>query len=174
VNQTVLLVDADLRSPSIHRYFGIPRGEGLVDHLTAGVPINELLIHPEGLGKLVLLPGGRPATQAPELINSPLMGELVQDLKHYYPGRYVLFDLPPLLNFADALAFAPLMDGIIVVVEAGKTSREDIERCQEMLKKFNLLGFVLNKLEILGPDYYYYPHQRERTANRKLSFSLFK
>lgn len=156
VNQTVLLVDADLRLPSVHRCFGIRGGEGLVDHLTAGVPISELLIHPEGLTKLVLLPGGRSAGRAAELINSPLMGELVQDLKHYYPNRYVLFDLPPLLTYADALAFAPLMDGIIVVVEAGKTSREDIERCQEMLKKFNLLGFVLNKLEILGQDHYYY------------------
>lgn len=174
VNQTVLLVDADLRSPSIHRYFGIRRGEGLIDHLASGVPLSELLIHPEGIPKLVLLPGGRPTAQAAELINSPLMGELVQDLKHYYPNRYVLFDLPPLLTYADALAFAPLMDGIILVVEAGKTSREDIERCQEMLKKFNLLGFVMNKLEILGQDHYYYPYQEKRTSNRKLSFSLFK
>ena len=174
VNLTVLLVDADLRSPSVHRCFGIQRREGLVDHLTSGVPINELLIHPEGLDKLVLLPGGRPSGHAAELISSPLMAELVQDLKHYYPNRYVLFDLPPLLSFTDALAFAPLVDGIIVVVEAGKTSREDIERCQEMLKKFNLLGFVLNKLEILGEDHYYYSYQEKRTSDRKLSFSLFK
>jgi protein-tyrosine kinase len=173
VNQTVLLVDADLRSPSIHRYFGIRTGEGLVDHLTAGVPISELLIYPKGLGKLVLLPGGRPSTLATELINSPLMADLVQELKHYYSNRYVLFDLPPLLTFADALAFAPLVDGIIVVVEAGKTSREDIERCQGMLKKFNLLGFVLNKLEIMQQGYYY-PPQKERTSHWNLRFPLFK
>lgn len=164
VNQTVLLVDADLRFPSVHRYFGIRSGEGLVDHLTAGVPISDLLIHPEGLAELVLLPGGRPAAQAAELINSPLMADLVQELKHYYPNRYVIFDLPPLLNFADALAFAPLVDGIIVVVEAGKTSREDIERCQEMLKKFNLLGFVLNKVEMLHRGYDYYPQNENPSA----------
>jgi protein-tyrosine kinase len=173
VNQSVLLVDADLRSPSVHRYFGIRRGEGLVDHLTDGVPISELLVQPEGLPKLVLLPGGRPSAQAAELINSHLMAELVMELKHFYPNRYVLFDLPPLLAFADALAFAPQADGIIVVVEAGKTSREDIERTQQMLKKFNFLGFVLNKLEILGDSYYYYP-QRGETSKSKFGFSLFK
>ncbi|MBI4644107.1 MAG: AAA family ATPase [Deltaproteobacteria bacterium] len=155
VNQTVLLVDADLRAPSVHRYFGLETQEGLVDYLTAGVPIRDLLIHPQGLAKLVVLPGGRPATNAAELINSPLMADLVQELKHYYPNRYVLFDLPPLLAFADSLAFAPLVDGIMVVVEACKTSREDIERCREMLQKFNLLGFVLNKAESVSRKYDY-------------------
>lgn len=174
VNQTVLLVDADLRSPSIHRCFGIRTREGLVDYLTGGVPISELLIHPEGFDKLIILPGGRPSRQAAELINSPLMADLVQELKHYYPNRYVLFDLPPLLTFADALAFAPSVDGVVVVVEAGRTTSEDIERCQEMLKKFNLLGFVLNKLEILQPGYYYYPSGNGRTLDKKPRFSLFK
>jgi protein-tyrosine kinase len=174
VNHTVLLVDADLRSPSIHRYFGIQPKEGLVDYLTAGVPISELLIHPDGIGKLALLPVGKRIAQGTELISSPLMADLVQELKHFYPNRYVIFDLPPVLTFADALAFAPLVDGIIVVVEAGKTSREDIERCQGMLKKFNLLGFVLNKLEILGEDYHYSPHPKGRTDDRKLSTFLFR
>jgi protein-tyrosine kinase len=173
VNQSVLLVDADLRSPSIHRYFGIRRGEGLVDYLTNGAPVSELLVQPEGLAKLVLLPGGRPTIQAAELIASPLMADLVMELKHFYPNRYVLFDLPPLLNFADSLAFAPLVDGIIVVVEAGKTSREEIERCRGMLKKFNLLGFVVNKLETLDETYPYYPNG-QGTSKWKFGLPLFK
>jgi protein-tyrosine kinase len=172
VNQTVLLVDADLRSPSVHRCFGIPRGEGLIDHLTRGVPLSELLVHPQGLGKLVILPGGKPATKAAELVSSPTMAELVQELKHFYPNRYVIFDLPPLLTYADALAFAPSVDGIIVVVEAGKSSREDIERCQEMLKKFNLLGFVLNKTEVEDTSHYYYGDKRAEKG--KFKFPQFK
>ncbi len=174
VNQTVLLVDADLRNPSVNRYLGIKSSEGLVDHLTAGVPLSELMIHPEGLAKLVLLPGGRPSGRAAELINSPLMRELVQDLKHYYPNRYVIFDLPPLLTYADALAFAPITDGIIVVVEAGKTAREDIERCQKMLEKFQLLGFVLNKVETRRQDFYYYPQQKENSGKKKFRLPFFK
>jgi protein-tyrosine kinase len=173
VNQTVLLVDADLRYPSVHRCFGIEVKEGLVDHLTAGVPLSELLVHPDGLAKLVLLPGGRPVAQAAELINSPLMRDLVQELKHYYENRYVIFDLPPLLTYADALAFAPLMDGIIVVVEAGKTAREDIERCQQMLEKFKLLGFVLNKVDTWQQGYYYASHQ-EPASSKIFRWPWFK
>ena len=119
---------------------------GLVDFLKGGIPIPELLIHPEGIGKLVILPGGKPAGDAAELIKSPQMVDLVHELKHCYQDRYVLFDLPPLLNFADALAFAPLVDGIVLVIEAGRTTREDLAQCLEMFKNFNVLGFVLNKV----------------------------
>ena len=147
IDQTVLIVDADLRNPSIHKYFGLSGRKGLVDFLKGGMPIPELLIHPEGIGKLVILPGGKPASDAAELIKSPQMVELVHELKHCYPDRYVLFDLPPLLNFADALAFAPLVDGIVVVMEAGRTTREELAQCLEMVSDFNVLGIVLNKIE---------------------------
>ena len=126
IDQTVLIVDTDLRNPSIHKYFGLSGKMGLVDFLKGGIPIPELLIHPEGIGKLVILPGGKPAGDAAELIKSPQMVELVHELKHCYQDRYVLFDLPPVLNFADALAFAPLVDGIVLVIEAGRTTREDL------------------------------------------------
>ncbi len=155
VDQTVLIVDADLRSPSIHKYFGLPGKRGLVDFLKNGIPIPELLIHPEGINKLVILPGGKPATDAAELIKSPQMIDLVHELKHCYHDRYVLFDLPPLVNYADALAFAPLVDGIVLVVEAGRTSREDLEQCIVMLKEYNLLGIVLNKVKGKGQEDYY-------------------
>jgi Mrp family chromosome partitioning ATPase len=174
----VLLVDADLRFPSISKYFDLADEPGLADHLTSGVPIEELLIHPEGLAKLVILPAGQPVSQAAELLNSPLMRDLVQELKHFYTNRYVIFDLPPVLTFADALAFAPLMDGIILVIEAGKTAREEIERCQELLKKFRLLGFVLNKAEKtknLGYYQGYYDYKKPaRGAKRKFKFPFFK
>ena len=147
IDQTVLIVDADLRNPSVHKYFGISGKKGLVDFLKGGIPIPELLIHPEGIGKLVILPGGKPAGDAAELIKSPQMVDLVHELKHCYHDRYVLFDLPPVLNFADALAFAPLVDGIVLVVEAGRTTREDLAQCLEMFKNFNVLGFVLNKVD---------------------------
>jgi protein-tyrosine kinase len=178
LNHTVLLVDADLRSPSITHYLGLGDEPGMVDYLTNGVPLSELLIHPRGLGKLVILPAGRPATQAAELLNSPVMRELVQELKHYYTNRYVIFDLPPLLVYADALAFAPMADGIVLVAEAGKTPKESIQRCQEMLKKFKVLGFVLNKTgetsesgHYLG---YYYPQRPERGVKKKFKLPLFK
>ncbi|MGA9822133.1 MAG: CpsD/CapB family tyrosine-protein kinase [Desulfobaccales bacterium] len=146
IGHSVILVDMDLRYPSVRHYFGLPSGPGLVDYLTDGIPLTQILVHPDGFGKLVLLPGGKPVAQAAELIGSPDMAALVQELKQFYPDRWVIFDLPPLLSVADSLAFAPLVDGIVVVVEAGKTSKEDIGRCLEMLKPFKVLGFIFNKL----------------------------
>jgi protein-tyrosine kinase len=156
VDKTVLLVDADLRRPTVHEYFGLPRRHGLVDYLSGAKTIPELLVHPEGFPKLVILPGGRPVAEAAELVTSPMMVELVEELKHFYPDRYVLFDLPPMLSFADPLAFAPLMDGIILVVEMGKTPREDIQRSLALLKDFPVLGTVLNKVEGTESGYYHY------------------
>jgi capsular exopolysaccharide synthesis family protein len=163
VGQSVILVDMDLRYPSVGQYFGLSTGPGLVDYLINDIPLTQILVHPDGLGKLVLLPGGKPVTQAAELIGSPSMAALVQELKQFYPDRWVLFDLPPLLSVADALAFAPLVDGIMVVVEAGKTSKEDIGRCLEMLKPFRVLGFILNKLETSSSSYHYSYHSESPT-----------
>ncbi|MEJ5330075.1 MAG: CpsD/CapB family tyrosine-protein kinase [Desulfobaccales bacterium] len=156
VDTTVLLVDADLRSPSVHTLFGLRPEGGLANYLRGERTIPELLLHPEGFPRFVLLPGGRPVAEAAELVSSPMMAALVQELKHYYPDRYVIFDLPPLLPYADALAFAPRADGIILVVEQGRTTREDLARSLELLKDFPVLGTVLNKATE-EPGGYYYP-----------------
>lgn len=155
VHKSVLLVDADMRAPSVHRYFGLPKGPGLVDYLAGEATLPDLLLHPEGLDKLVILPGGRPVAGAAELISSPMMGNLVKELKHFYPDRYVIFDLPPVLSFADPLAFAPFVDGIILVVQMGKTPRESIQKCVQVLKGFPLIGLVLNKVDTRGHEGYY-------------------
>jgi protein-tyrosine kinase len=174
IDQTVLIVDTDLRNPSIHKYFGLPGKMGLIDFLKGGIPIPELLIHPEGIGKLVILPGGKSTGNAAELIKSPQMVDLVQELKHCYQDRYVLFDLPPVLNFADALAFAPLVDGIVVVIEAGRSTKEDLAQCLEMLKDFNVLGIVLNKVQRKeGEDSYYDYYQADALKKPKKKFFGF-
>jgi capsular exopolysaccharide synthesis family protein len=167
VNQTVMLVDCDLRNPAIHRYLDLPSGPGLVDYLTSGYPIAECLVHPEGLADLVVLPAGGSTTESAELLSSPRMLELVRELKNFYPDRYVLFDLPPLI-YADSLAFAPLVDGIILVVESGKTPREEIMHTMDLLKEFPVLGFVLNKIDIKPSSYGYY-HQYEADQGPELS-----
>ncbi|MFZ5448949.1 MAG: CpsD/CapB family tyrosine-protein kinase [Thermodesulfobacteriota bacterium] len=156
VGQTVMLVDGDMRNPSLHRYLDLPSGPGLKDFLTSGYPVADSLVHPEGLTNLVVLPAGSPTSDSAELLSSPRMLDLVRELKHFYPDRYVLFDLPPLI-YADSLAFAPLVDGIILVVESGKTPREEILHAIELLKDFPVLGFVLNKIDTTPLSYGYYP-----------------
>lgn len=146
VNYTVLLVDADLRHPSIHEYFGFKPEYGLSDYLTNNIPIQDMLVHPEGIGRCVILPGGKPLPNSSELLNSPRMSLLVDELKTRYPSRIVVFDLPPLLTTSDALAFSPYVDAALLVVEDGGTTAQDLERSAELLKGTHLLGTTLNKV----------------------------
>ena len=143
--QTVLLVDADFTNPSAHLAFGIEECGGLVDYLLDSIPVEQLLIHP-GIGRFVLMPAGRAIQNSAEALTSPKMASLVEEFKHRYPSRIVLFDLPPLLNTADVLAFAPYTDALLLVVEDGRTSREDVERALQLVKGSTpVLGTVLNK-----------------------------
>jgi protein-tyrosine kinase len=168
VDKTVLLVDTDLRFPSVHTFFGLPPGPGLVDYLAGDAQLPNLLVHPQGFDKLVILPGGKAVAGAAELIGSPMMGNLVRELKHFYPDRYVIFDLPPVLSYADPLAFAPFVDGIILVVEMGKTPREDIQKCVDLLKNYPVLGLVLNKADEREHECYYYcSHDNHKTPEEK-------
>lgn len=143
-HQTALLVDADLRQPSVRHYFGWEAGTGLSDYLVSDTPIEELLINP-GIGSFVVLPGGQPQLNSSEMLGWRKMTRLVEELKGRYASRIVVFDLPTLLTAADVLAFAPHIDAVLLVVEEGKTRREDIGRAAELLSGTHLIGTVLNK-----------------------------
>jgi len=144
VDQSVLLVDADLRNPRLHHLLALEEGQGLGEHLLEDLPIESLLVHP-GMGRLVVLPGGRRLYNSAEWLSSPKMIELVNELRHRYAGRIVLFDLPPILDSADVLGFSPFLDAILLVVEAGRTKVEEIERVRHLLQGVPLIGTVLNK-----------------------------
>ena len=143
--QTVLLVDANLRNPSIHDAFGLQDCPGLADYLLDNQPVEDLLVHP-GIGRFVLLPGGRAISNSTEILTSPKMLSLVEEFKHRYPSRIVIFDLPPLLHTADVLAFSPYIDALLLVVEEGKTTTEELQRALLLVKNSRpVLGTVLNK-----------------------------
>lgn len=145
ISHTVLLVDTDLREPGVAGLLGIDGDRGLADYLLDDAPLEELLVHPEPLDHLVVLPAGRSVINSAELLNSPNMAQLVQDLRNRYPERIVVFDLPPVLQAADALAFAPNVDAILLVFEEGRTSQEDAQRTVELLEGHAIIGTVLNK-----------------------------
>jgi exopolysaccharide/PEP-CTERM locus tyrosine autokinase len=145
MSQTVLLVDADLRSPSIHEVFGLRDCPGLADYLLDNQSVEDLLVHP-GIGRFVLLPGGRAISNSTEILTSPKMLALVEEFKNRYPSRIVIFDLPPLLHTADVLAFSPYTDALLFVVEEGKTTAEQLQRALTLVKNSRpVLGTVLNK-----------------------------
>jgi capsular exopolysaccharide synthesis family protein len=145
ISYTVLLVDADLRHPSVHSYFGIDAEYGLSDYLLTDKPLSELLVHPQEIPGFVILPGGKPMGNSAEMLSSPRMVRLVEELKSRYPSRIILFDLPPLLSAADTLAFSPYVDAALLVIEDGKTQAEDAKRAIELLQGTNVIGTVLNK-----------------------------
>ena len=152
VNQTVLLVDLDMRRPSIHKYFDYTPDKGISDFLLHDTPLQDIMINP-GIERLVILPGRDPIFNSSEMLSSPKMIALVDELKTRYPSRIVIFDLPPLLATDDALAFSPYVDSILLVAEDGKTSREDLKQVKTILKDTNIIGTVLNKVETLKDTY---------------------
>lgn len=144
VNHTVMLVDLDLRRPSLHDYFDFKPEKGLSDHLLDGAELAGLLINP-GIERLVLLPAGRPVPSSSELLSTPRMANLVKDITSRYPERIILFDLPPLLHLDDALAFLPQVQSTLLVVEEGVDTPADVSQCLHLLEGTTLLGTVLNK-----------------------------
>jgi len=143
--QTVLLIDADLKRPSLHTLLGLDAGQGLTDYLLEEASLEDLLVHP-GIGRLVLLPGGRPIYRSAEALTSPRMSALIRETKHRYQARIVVIDLPPLLTSADVLAFAPSLDAILLVAGEGMTTRHDVEESIALVRgAVPILGTVLNQ-----------------------------
>lgn len=144
-DSAVLLVDADLTGQGLQSMFGLEGARGLSDHLMHGAPIAELLVNP-GVARFVLLPAGQQAVlNSAELLATKAAQQSVLEMKQRYQDRYIIVDLPPLLDTADALAFLPQVETTLVVVEEHTTSIQDMESMAELLAPFNLLGTVMSK-----------------------------
>jgi len=101
-----------------------------------------------GVEKITLISGGRAVQESSELLGSSRMKTLVKDMKERYPERYVIFDLPPVLSGADALAFSHQTDFVVMVVAAGRTAKADIKRALGLLPREKILGLILNRQEV--------------------------
>jgi protein-tyrosine kinase len=154
-NQTVLLLDCDLRQQGVVRYLGIVSDSGIVDYLVDGKPLKDLIIWP-GIDKLTLVSGGRIVMESAELLASPRMKALMAEMKQRYEDRYIIVDSPPLMSGADTLALVPLVDAIVMVVESGGTALKDIQDALELIPKEKFLGFVMNKHTSRNNGYYRY------------------
>src|ERR1700753_3991362 len=151
---TVLLVDCDLRRPTIGARLGINPELGIDDLLQGDASVEQCLYHPEGFDRLVILPARAPLAGASEALSGPRGRELVGDLMSRYPERIIVFDLPPVLGTDDALAFLPLLECGLVVVAERATRRDDLMRCMELLRKTPGLGTVLNKASEIDSGYF--------------------
>ncbi|MEW6265600.1 MAG: polysaccharide biosynthesis tyrosine autokinase [Thermodesulfobacteriota bacterium] len=145
INRTTLLVDADLRKPSIHKYFGFQVEKGLAEYLLGQAEMADLLVNP-GIPKLTILPGGAPIINSSELLGAPRMETLVKEMKNRYSDRLLIFDTSSLLTSADPLVFSRFIDGVLLVVEAERTSNKQLKRAMELLRERPVIGAVYNKV----------------------------
>ncbi|MCG8669101.1 MAG: CpsD/CapB family tyrosine-protein kinase [Pseudomonadales bacterium] len=140
---TTLLADFNLKAPQVHRYFNYEPTIGLSDYLLHDAPVNDMLFNP-GIESLVVLPGREAFDDSSERLMSPSVRGLVDDMVHRYKSRLVIFDLPPLLESDDTVAFLDQFDAGLLVVEECKTTKSDILRMSELLGDKPILGTLLN------------------------------
>ncbi len=169
----VLLIDADLRKPNVHRVFGLPRSPGLSDYvlgdyrreevvgtisdvLLGEFEIEEVLKTP-GMDNLHMIPAGTKPPNPTELLGSERFRELLQEAKQTYD--FILVDAPPVLPVADATELAPLMDGVLLVYTVDRIGRGVLKRAKSTLDNVEarVLGVILNNVKPeAGPDYFRY------------------
>ena len=152
-----LIIDGDLRRPSIHRRFDVPGTRGLSNVLTSGLPWRSALVHPEGLPTLDILPAGPPSRRAADLVGIEL-ASLIEDACAEYD--LVVLDSPPLLGFPEPLQMAAAVDGVLTVALAGRTNRKALGSAINTLKRLrvNTVGVVLNDVKADSSESYYYYH----------------
>ena len=143
LKQTVLLVDLDLRKPTLNQFLGLGNTTGITDYLVNDTPIPDCLTR-LAFDRFSILPCGNALENSSEILGSPKMAALAQELKTRYHDRIVIYDVPPVLERDDSIAFLPHVDATLVVVRGGVTRTEDLKTCLERLSSANIIGTVLN------------------------------
>jgi len=145
MDNTVMLVDADVARPSVLSMLGLPPTEGLLDVITANsLEISGVLLR-TNIEKLSILPSGTQHQRATELLASDAMIRLLDDMAKRYPDRIIIFDSPPLLATTEARALATHMGQIVVVVQAGETSQGAVKEALSTIAACPLKMMVLNQ-----------------------------
>jgi capsular exopolysaccharide synthesis family protein len=153
----VLLIDADLRRPSVHRTLGItgPRS-GLSNVLTGSASVQQTIVPSPVLPNLFIMPAGTPPPNPAELLASSNMRDLIADLRPQFD--HIVIDTPPTLSVTDAVVLSPRADATILVIRSGQTTKQALRRARDILMQVNahVAGVLLNAVDLTSPDYYYY------------------
>lgn len=156
--QKVLLIDADLRAPSVHRYFNLDNSPGLSEYLaaksTAGL---KNLIRSTHLNGLQVILAGKPSRFSAELLAKEKMRLMLDEIHAVLPGHMIIIDSPPVLATSDPMVLSRQVDGVMMVIRAGKTPKEYLSKALGALNSGKVLGIVLNGADYgLSSKYYYY------------------
>jgi len=160
MGKKVLLVDADLRKSALYRVFHLDRSPGLSQVLAENdwqTTLGKAIRRTETQG-LYLLPSGERPPNPNEMLASEKMGQLIDLLSKRFD--YLLFDTPPLLQISDAVVLSQRLDGLVLVVRSGKTSKESLKDAVELTSnaQTDIIGVVLNDIDFRR-ERYYYAHQ---------------
>ena len=152
----VLLVDADLRRPSIHKALGMGPRSGLSNVLTGSATLEQTITTSPILPNLFIMPAGTPPPNPAELLASSNMKDLVAELRGLYD--HIVIDTPPTLSVTDAVVLSPCADATILVIRSGQTTKQALRRARDILTQVNahVAGVLLNAVDLTSPDYYYY------------------
>lgn len=154
----VLVIDADMRRPRLHSVFGISNAEGLSTILSSEMDSSKILeiIQYDEDSKLNLLPSGPIPPNPAELIGSEQMAGMLNKMQEHF--THVVVDSPPIASFTDGVLVASMVDGVILVVHSGKSSRQVVRRSRQLLQDIGakILGVVLNNVNLRSQDNYYY------------------
>ncbi len=164
-NKKVIIIDLDLRLPTLHKLFKLEKANGIIDYISGDLKYEDIIKHtPNGID--VITSGVAPSYVNPAIfIESPKLNELVSKLKEEY--EYILFDVPPILPCNDALMLAPKVDGVIYNVAIDRARKKDFKDCLNRLKNTDsdLLGLCATNLKISkkeASNYYYYSEDKKR------------
>lgn len=155
VEEHVLLIDGDVRRPTIHSNFGFGQVVGLSEHLATGADIGKILLK-SPIPKLTILPAGQPPRNPTELLSSRKMQTLLEEVAARYEDRFILIDSPPPSMAAETTAIINFVDGVILVVRAGKTPKRAVAETIEQIGKEKIVGVVLNYSDQALKRYYGY------------------
>ena len=152
----VLLVDADLRRPSVHKTLGMGPRSGLSNVLTGNATLEQAIAPSPILPNLFVLAAGSPPPNPAELLASSNMKDVLNELREQFD--HVVIDTPPTLSVTDAVVLSPRVDAIILVIRSGQTTKQALRRARDILMQVNahVTGVLLNAVDLTSPDYYYY------------------
>jgi exopolysaccharide/PEP-CTERM locus tyrosine autokinase len=152
LDNTVMLVDADVARPSVMRVLGLPAGPGLLDLLLDdSLDLSSVLLK-TNIDKLTILPSGTPHERATELLASDAMVRLVNDMAKRYADRIIIFDSPPLLLTTEAPVLATHMGQVVIVVRAGHTLQSDVKQALASIEACPVKLMLLNQATSLFKD----------------------
>ena len=163
IKEHVLLLDCDLRDPSLYEVFGIDiKSEGLSSYLTDKSDLAGLLCK-TSVSKLTILPAGTSNNNPSELLSSEKMQHLISEVRGRYPDRFVILDTSPLELAPETSVLINQVDGVLMVVQYGKTPRKLVKSAIKKIGKKKLLGIVFNGYEKPMQRYTSYGYTKKRT-----------